>query len=61
MHEKFYDGTLPGWMKPIHEELVSDTCPLSIRILLTKLIVNRPEVFTQNIWAEALLKYLSLK
>lgn len=61
MHEKFYDGTLPGWMKPIHDELSGDNCPLAVRILLTKLIINRPKIFTQTIWAEILLKYLNLK
>ena len=60
LHSKFYDGSQPGWMKPIYEELSSDSCPLSIRILLTKLILNRPNIFTQSIWAEVLLKYLVL-
>lgn len=50
MHAKFYDGTQASWMKPIYEELVSDMCPLSTRILLTKLIINRPNIFTQAIW-----------
>ncbi len=51
MQEKFFDGNLPGWMKPIYDELSSDMCPLSVRILLTKLIINRPNIFTQNMWA----------
>lgn len=61
MHEKFYDGTLPGWMKPIYDELSTEGCPLAIRILLTKLVVNRPGIFTQGIWPEVLLRYLTLK
>ena len=60
LHLKFYDGTQPGWMGPIYEELNSDFCPLSIRILLTKLILNRPNIFTQSMWGEVLLKYLTL-
>ena len=60
LHSKFFDGTQPGWMKPLYEELCSDDCPLAIRILLTKLILNRPNIFTQAIWAEILLKYLIL-
>lgn len=60
LHARFYDGTQPGWMKPIFEELSSDACPLAVRILLTKLVLNRPNIFTQSIWAEVLLKYLTL-
>jgi hypothetical protein len=48
-------------MKPLHDELSSESCPLAIRILLTKLILNRPLIFSQTIWAEVLLRYLALK
>jgi hypothetical protein len=54
------DGSLPSWMKPIIDKLDQQDCPLSIRIFLTKLIINRPNVFTQETWAKHLLTYLAL-
>lgn len=46
-----HPDSTPGWMEPIYNELKNDECPLAVRILLTKLILNRPKIFTQNIWA----------
>ena len=42
MYQQFYDGSTPTWMKPIYDELIQDDIPLSVRILLTKIILNRP-------------------
>lgn len=62
MQKEFYDGTTPSWMKPIFDELISNDIPLSVRILLTKVILNRPEIFTQSsMWGQCLMKYLCLK
>jgi len=47
---KFKEEGTPGWMGPIFNLLNKEDCPLSIRILLIKLILNRPRIFIQNIW-----------
>jgi len=59
LHENFYDGKTPIWMKSIYEELVNDQTKISVRILLTKLIINRPNIFSQETWAQCLIIYLS--
>lgn len=57
----FPDPT-PTWMKPIENYLSSYNISLAERILLIKLILNRPSIFNQSsIWAGHLLNYLSLK
>ncbi len=62
MWKEFYDGSTPNWMKPIYDELISDDTSLSVRIFLTKVILNRPEIFSQaTMWGQCLIKYLSLK
>jgi hypothetical protein len=60
LHVSFYDGTQPGWMGPIYKELDREDCPLSLRLFLIKLIINRPNIFTQHVWASVLIKYLVL-
>lgn len=61
MHSEFYDGKTPTWMKPIYDELMSDDTPLSVRIFLTKIILNRPLIFNQaTMWGQCLIKYLLL-
>ena len=60
LYGKFFDGNKPGWMNPIYAELEKDSCPLALRIFLTKLIINRPNIFAQLEWGEILLKYMSL-
>jgi hypothetical protein len=61
MHTYFSDGGMPQWMESIYEELTSETLPIAVRVFLIKLILNRPNIFTQEIWMTELLKYLGLK
>jgi hypothetical protein len=61
MHSHFPDGGTSQWMEPIYEELTSDTLPIAVRVFLIKLILNRPNIFTQEIWMTELLKYIGLK
>lgn len=52
---------VPGWMKPIDMYLMGNIS-LAERILLIKLILNRPNIFTQaDLWTKHLLAYLSDK
>ena len=51
----------PSWMGPISLYLQKETISLAQRILLIKLILNRPNIFNQRMmWAPHLLNYLSL-
>lgn len=52
----------PSWMAPIDKRLDSTNPSLAERILLIKLLLNRPNVFNQaNVWAKHLLNYLAEK
>lgn len=57
----FSDGGMPIWMESIYEELTQENLPISVRVFLIKLVLNRPNVFTQELWLAELLKYLGLK
>jgi hypothetical protein len=62
MYGEFYDGSTPTWMKPIYDELIQEDVVLSVRIFLTKLMLNRPEIFNQAaMWGQCIVKYLCLK
>ena len=51
----------PSWMGSISNYLGKPNISLAERILLIKLILNRPNLFTQaSMWAPHLLNYLSL-
>jgi hypothetical protein len=61
MNSTFPDA-IPSWMKPIENHLSSYNISLAERILLIKLILNRPNIFNQPfVWASHLLNYLALK
>lgn len=51
----------PGWMMPI-ENYLSRNISLAEKLLILKLILNRPNIFNQAIvWSKHLLSYLALK
>ena len=58
---KTFPDPMPTWMGAISNYLSKDTISLAERILLLKLILNRPAIFNQPmLWAPHLLNYLSL-
>lgn len=60
LHSNFAEA-VPGWMKPIDTYLTGNIS-LAERILLIKLVINRPNIFNQaDIWAKHLLFYLCEK
>ena len=57
-----FPDPVPGWMGAISRYLSKEGISLGERILLIKLILNRPEIFSQPmLWAPHLLDYLALK
>ncbi len=57
-----FPDPVPGWMRPIENYLQSFDISLGERILLIKLILNRPNIFNQpGMWASHLLYYLAQK
>ena len=62
----FLNSTFPDprpiWMIPIVNHLANSQTSLAERVLLIKLLLNRPNIFNQPaIWAKHLLYYLSLE
>lgn len=49
----------PSWMRPIEQHLARPEVSLAERVLLLKLLVNRPSVFHQQVWARHMLYYLA--
>lgn len=54
--DNFEESRDMAWAKQINEVLFD--CKLGVRILLTKLILNRPKLFVQQCWGKHLLTYL---